>query len=150
EAKGRLPVDDTHPIHLLWHKLPDLLGEANQLHFHLGLAPEYDREVIRALAVHKGRHGKKQLSAKLPVHDAQVLAGKLRLRKGPDEVERLRAAAAVSRKSYEKIFRAVRPGLSERDVHGLILGEFLANGGEMEAYGSIVAGGANACVLHYR
>jgi Xaa-Pro aminopeptidase len=150
EAKRKLAIDQAYPFHTLWQKLPDLIGEANKLYCILGQSPEFDREIIQALAVHKGRYGKKHLACKIPIHDASYVAGRLRLRKGPEEVERMRVAAAASRKAYEKMYKAVRPGMTERDVHGLLIGEFLANGGEREAYGSIVAGGANACVLHYR
>ena len=150
EAKRKLKIDQAFPFSTLWQKLPDLLGEANALHCTLGQSPEYDREIIQALAVHKSRFGKKNLSCKIPLHDGLYVAGKLRLRKGPEEIERMRAAASATRKTYAKIYQTVRPGMSERDVHGLILGEFLSHGGEREAYGSIVAGGGNACVLHYR
>lgn len=149
-AKSQLTIDQAQPFPTLWQKLPDLLGEANKLYCNLGQSPEYDREIIQALITHKNRHGKKHHACKIPIYDAGYLAGKLRLRKGPEEVERLRIAASATRKAYAKMYQTVRPGLTERDVYGLLLGEFLANGGDREAYGSIVAGGANACVLHYR
>lgn len=149
-AKSQVPVDQAHTIESLWDKLPDLMGEAKRLYVTLGLSEDYDRRIIRALAVHKGKHGKHNLSAKVPLFDAQYLAGLMRLRKGPEEVERMRDAAAVTRQTFAKVYRTVRPGMTERDVHGLILGEFMAGGAEMEAYGGIVAGGNNACCLHYR
>lgn len=150
EAKKRLPVDEVHPITSLWEKVPQLLGAATKLYAPLGMSEDYDRNIIQVLTRHKAAHGKKNLACKLPVFDADYAAGRLRLRKRPDEVERMRAAADVTRKTFAKIYQTVRPGMNERDVHGLILGEFLRNGGEMESYGSIVAGGVNACVLHYR
>ena len=149
-APGALGIDHAHPYGNLWTMLPDLMGPATCLYTNLGLSPDYDREIILALGVHKSRHGKRGLAAKLPIFDAQELSGRLRLRKEAAEIDRLRASAAVTKKTYDAIFSFVRPGVSEREVHGLILGEFLRQGGEMEAYGSIVAGGANACILHYR
>lgn len=150
EAAKTLAIDTAHQVRDLWEKFPDLLGEASRVYFHLGLSPEYDREFIQALARHKGRYGKKHLSCKIPVHDSMYVAGRLRLHKTADEVARMRAAAGVTRRAFDKLYRSVRPGMNEREAYGLILGEFLAGGAEMEAYGSIVAGGANACILHYR
>jgi len=43
-----------------------------------------------------------------------------------------------------------RPGLREYHLEAEILHEFRSNGAESPAYTSIVAAGANACVLHYR
>jgi Xaa-Pro aminopeptidase len=149
-AKERMPmIDRARPIEAFWDELPDLIGDADKVFFPLGLHEEYDRRFIKALNAHKGRYGKQQLAARLPVHDAYELAGRVRLRKESAEIERMRAAAAATRKTYETVFRSVRPGMNEREVHALLVGGFLGHGGEMEAYGSIVAGGVNACILHY-
>jgi Xaa-Pro aminopeptidase len=150
KAKATLAVDDALPISTLWDRLPDLLGDAARLYYALGLSAEADRKLIHALGQHKARHGKRNLSCKLPVFDALGVAGRLRLHKEPAEVERLRGAAAITRRAFAKVYATVAPGMSENQVHGLILGEFIAAGADMEAYGSIVAGGRNACVLHYR
>ena len=42
-----------------------------------------------------------------------------------------------------------RPGMMEYQVEAEFLHEFRRNGAQSPAYTSIVAGGANACVLHY-
>jgi Xaa-Pro aminopeptidase len=73
----------------------------------------------------------------------------MRLRKGPEELERLREAARISAEAHELARRVARPGLSERQVQAVIEQHFLEQGARGPAYGSIVAGGDNACVLHY-
>ena len=45
--------------------------------------------------------------------------------------------------------RVTKPGKHEYEIEAELLHEFRRNGSEYPAYGSIVAGGANACVLHY-
>jgi Xaa-Pro aminopeptidase len=45
--------------------------------------------------------------------------------------------------------RAVRPGAFEYEMEAELLHEFRRQGADGPAYTSIVAGGANACVLHY-
>jgi Xaa-Pro aminopeptidase len=47
------------------------------------------------------------------------------------------------------VLRATRPGATEYEIEAELLYEFKRNGSQAPAYGSIVAGGANACVLHY-
>jgi Xaa-Pro aminopeptidase len=151
DAAGKtLAVDHAYSSETFWKTLPDLLGDAQRLWYNFGLSEEYDRQFITTLGQHKARFGKKNLSCRLPVYDSLYLAGLLRLKKTPDEVERMRAAAGITRKTFEKIYQSVRPGMSEKDVYGIIQGEFLKNDADMESYGTIIAGGTNACVLHYR
>ncbi len=148
-APARVGVDKAYRIDQLWEMLPQLLGESDKLYYHFGVSAHDDEKVIGVIQRHKRLIGRTR-GWQLPVFDAWGVAGQMRLHKTPEEVERMRAAAAVTRATFKKIYETVRPGQNERDVHGLILGEFLRGGGDMEAYGSIVAGGANACVLHYR
>jgi Xaa-Pro aminopeptidase len=46
--------------------------------------------------------------------------------------------------------RMAAPGMREYQVEAELLHEFYKEGARAPAYGSIVAAGANACVLHYR
>ena len=43
-----------------------------------------------------------------------------------------------------------RPGLFEYHLEAELEYEFRKGGAKMPAYGSIVAAGRNACILHYR
>src|ERR1035437_2001397 len=45
--------------------------------------------------------------------------------------------------------RAVKPGRAEYEIEAELLHEFRRRGAQAPAYTPIVAGGANACVLHY-
>jgi Xaa-Pro aminopeptidase len=149
-AAKTLMIDKAHSAESFWRDLPGLLGDASKVWFNLGLNEDYDRNFIKALSQHKAVHGKKNLSCKIPIHDSLYLAGLLRMRKSPEELDRMRTAAGITRKTFEQIYKSVRPGMSEKDVYGIIQGEFLKNDADMESYGTIIAGGANACVLHYR
>jgi Xaa-Pro aminopeptidase len=61
----------------------------------------------------------------------------------------MRRAAAVSAQAHRRAMQFVRPGQFEYQVEGELLHEFCHHGSRHPAYPSIVAGGANACVLHY-
>jgi Xaa-Pro aminopeptidase len=73
----------------------------------------------------------------------------LRLRKDPEELARMREAARISAEAHELARQVARPGLNERQVQAVIEQHFLEQGARGPAYNSIVAGGDNACVLHY-
>ena len=61
----------------------------------------------------------------------------------------MRSAATISAAAHRRAMRAVRPGMYEYEIEAELLYEFRRCGAQAPAYGPIVAGGANACVLHY-
>ena len=62
----------------------------------------------------------------------------------------MKRAGDISAQAHCRAMRLARPGLREYHLEAEILHEFRSNGSQYPAYGSIVATGANACVLHYR
>jgi Xaa-Pro aminopeptidase len=71
------------------------------------------------------------------------------LRKSAWEVEILRRAAAISREAHEAAMRIARPGVRECEVEAALEHAFRRLGSTGPAYTPIVAGGANATILHY-
>src|SRR3989454_382353 len=65
-----------------------------------------------------------------------------RVRNGPE--------GAISAAAQERAMRGTRPGRNEYEIEAELLYEFRRRGAQYPAYWPIVAGGANACVLHYR
>jgi len=80
--------------------------------------------------------------------DRAVEAG--RVIKDADEVERLRRAAAGLSPVAEAAMAAVRPGVAEREVAGVIEAALRAAGYERPAFDTIVASGPNAALPHHR
>ncbi|MBB3143052.1 Xaa-Pro aminopeptidase [Halomonas organivorans] len=72
-----------------------------------------------------------------------------RLVKSPQELALMRHAGEVSARAHCRAMRAVHPGLAEYQLQAELEHEFRWQGGSGPAYASIVAGGANARVLHY-
>src|SRR5690606_23521645 len=58
--------------------------------------------------------------------------------------------ARISALAHRRAMQATRPGLHEYEIEAELLHEFRRHGAQHVAYNSIVATGANACVLHYR
>jgi Xaa-Pro aminopeptidase len=74
----------------------------------------------------------------------------MRVFKDDHEQSLMQRAADISGRAHERAMRATRPGMFEYEIEAELLHEFRRNGSQFPAYTSIVATGANACVLHYR
>jgi Xaa-Pro aminopeptidase len=84
------------------------------------------------------------------------LLDEMRLVKDASEQATMRRAAQISAGAHIRAMqlsaRMLRAGQEVREYHldAELLHEFRRHGSQYPAYGSIVAAGANACVLHYR
>lgn len=85
----------------------------------------------------------------IAVNDARREANRLRGRKSPAELERLRIASALSAQGHLAAFAAVQPGVAEFTLQAIAEATWRQAGGDGPAYGSIVGSGPNATTLHY-
>ncbi len=79
---------------------------------------------------------------------APILQG-LRMIKSAGEIEQLREACAITEAGFRRLLGFVKPGVMEYEIEAEIQHEFLRRRSRGPAYGSIIASGANACILHY-
>ena len=147
-AVARFGADIAHPIDELPQRLADYLKGAEGIAFRVGKHPKVEPLVIAAWAAQLDRAPRNGHAA-LGLVAPDSLLHELRLRKSPEELVRLREAARISAEAHELARQVTRPGLAERQVQAVIEQHFLEQGARGPAYGSIVAGGDNACVLHY-
>jgi Xaa-Pro aminopeptidase len=77
------------------------------------------------------------------------LLADLRAAHGPEELERMERAIAITAQGHNAIARATVAGVSERDVQTQLEYAFFANGGTGLSYSSIVGSGPNGAVLHW-
>lgn len=73
-----------------------------------------------------------------------------RLVKDSQEQALMRQAAEIAAAGHCEAMRAAKPGLTERFLEAELLRVFLQAGAQDTAYQSIVAAGANACILHHQ
>jgi Xaa-Pro aminopeptidase len=81
--------------------------------------------------------------------DHLPLLHELRLVKNEDEQNLMRRAAEITTEAHLAAMRETRPGRNEREIDALIEYTFKCRGSTGPAYTNIVAGGDNACILHY-
>jgi Xaa-Pro aminopeptidase len=73
----------------------------------------------------------------------------LRARKSAAEIALLRRATEISVRAHQEAMKAAGPGCGEYEIQALMEGTFRRLGGDRPGYGSIVASGINATILHY-
>ena len=69
--------------------------------------------------------------------------------KQPEEVELVKKAVEISSIAHAEVMRAIKPGMSERELQGIFEYVHEKYGAEDEGYPPIVGAGANGCILHY-
>jgi Xaa-Pro aminopeptidase len=147
-AKAGFGFDAAWPIEQLDKRLPALLADQPALHTLLGADAAWDARVLGWLNAVKAQ-ARTGVGAPEVLVDAAGVLDEQRLFKDAAETALMRRAADISAAAHRRAMRACRPGLYEYEVEAEILHEFRRQGAEAPAYSSIVAGGGNACVLHY-
>ena len=148
-AREAFGFDAAHPIAKLDEELPRLMADQPRLHYAPGMDPAWDARIlgwlneVRALA----RTG---VTAPAEIRDLRVILDAMRLVKDEYELAVMRRAAAISTGAHVRAMQAARPGMMEYEIEAELLYEFRRRGAQFPAYWPIVAGGPNACVLHYR
>ncbi|MEW5967705.1 MAG: aminopeptidase P N-terminal domain-containing protein [Pseudomonadota bacterium] len=147
-AREVFAFDEAHAFDQLDTELPKLLENQPQLATLIGREPAWDAQVMGWLnAVRaKARSG---VQAPNKLIDARVWLDEMRLVKDGHELALMRRAAEISTRAHGIAMRATRPGRHEYEIEAELLCAFRSGGAEAPAYTSIVASGANACVLHY-
>lgn len=147
-AKETFAFDAAHVIGDFDAQLAALLADQPALWFSLGHDAAWDARIIQALnAVRaQARSGKR---APATLRDVRVELDTMRLVKDASEIALMRRAGEISAAAHRRAMRFAAPGRYEHEVEAELLYEFRRQGCEAPAYTSIVAGGANACVLHY-
>ena len=154
-APAALGVDAAYSSTELDALLPKLLENKSAVYYpfamHSGLETQVDGWLAKVRA--RVRYG-----ALCPEtqRDACAVLDEMRIIKDASEQATMRHAAQISAaghiRAMQKSAQMLRDGKDVREFHldAELLHEFRQQGSQYAAYSSIVAAGANACVLHYR
>ncbi len=147
-AKEKYGADIAFSITELAEKLPEYTKGGDRLIYHFGIDEKFNQTILRHyqwLLATRGKRGTGPTS----LVDSKQITNPLRMVKSPAEIEMMRRATAISAKAHLRAMEYTEPGKYEYQVQAEIEHTFRKEGAQGFAYPSIVAGGANACVLHY-
>lgn len=147
-AAAALGLDDAFPWDDMDEILPGLIEGRRRIYFPLGADADFDRRVLGWLHSLRSRVGSDALP-QCEFVDIGHLLHDMRLIKSAAELRLMRQAAAISAQAHCRAMQVCAPGLSEADLEAELLYGFRRGGAREPAYESIVAGGVNACTLHY-
>ncbi len=142
-------ADDAFPVTDIDDILPGLIEGRDRVYSAMGSNPEFDRHLMEWI---NAIRSKAHLGAQPPKEFVALdhLLHDMRLYKSSAEVKVMREAAQISARAHVRAMQASRAGLYEFSLEAELDYEFRKGGAKMPAYGSIIASGRNACVLHYQ
>lgn len=124
-----------------------LLTQVTTLYFNLPEIPKFKPEVqSRDFDFYR------KIKGQYPLHVCERLApllSELRIKKSKEEIDIIRKACAITRDTFIRILKSIKPGMMEYEIEAIICYEFIRQGAGGHAYPAIVASGKNACALHY-
>ncbi len=147
-AKERFGVAEAHTVDRFPELLPGYLGNAGSLYHALDRYPERDRQVMAAIDSLRGKL-RQGIKAPASIIDPASILNEMRLMKTPEELDRMRRAAVISREAHREAMRSARPGMMEYEVEAIVEYVFRRHGADAPGYGTIVGSGMNATILHY-
>lgn len=146
-AKTDYGADESYPLEQL-EQLPQLLSTSNRLYTILGIEQTQDERISALLRqIHRqfGRGG----SELEGLFDLRQLLDNMRLIKSAEEQTLLHHAGQISAQGHRAAMLATAPNRYEYQVQAALEATFREHGCDW-SFPSIIAGGENACCLHYR
>ncbi len=147
-ARTAFGFDAAFPIEDLDEEMAKLLANAPVLYYSLGRSTPLDLQIKQWMSNVRAQ-ARAGITAPAVACDLLPMLDEMRLFKDHGEQAIMLRAAGISAQAHARAMRASKPGMFEYAIEAELLYEFRRNGAQAPAYNSIVAAGANACVLHY-
>ncbi len=148
-AVERFGADDAFPIDDINDILPGMMEEKDKVFTTVGRYPDFDAQLLSWVNKIKEDCKRRGKHAPYELVDLNHLLHEMRLFKRRDEIALMRKAGKMSAQGHIRAMQVCRPGMFEYQVQAEMECEFRKAGSHYNAYPSIVAGGENACILHY-
>ncbi|MGH8915186.1 MAG: aminopeptidase P N-terminal domain-containing protein, partial [Acidimicrobiia bacterium] len=148
EGAKRFGADQAYEIAELDEVLTRYMVGREVLWYRTG-NPRHDDRVAGIIA--RARQHRERFGGVLPstVRDISVVLAEMRLFKTVAELSSVRRVCELSARGHAEAMRFADPGLYEYQVQAALEYHWRLAGARHNGYPSIVASGANACVLHY-
>ena len=155
-APAVLGVDVAFDVEQLDRTAIERLANQPAVWFPFGVHPDLQAQVDRWLATLRSRE-RSGVGCPQTQRDLGPLLAEMRLLKDSTEISLMRRAAQISAGAHARAMRYCagrfradpQAAVREYEIEAELLHEFRRHGAQGPAYTSIVAAGANACVLHY-
>ncbi len=147
-TKKEFGIDEVFSISDFPTKAVELLKGFDEVYYRLFKNKQADELLQNLLLSLKRVYGRSGYGL-LTIKDADTFLGEFRLKKNEDDLKNQRKACEISADAHLLAMKSTKPGMSEREIQGLMTNEFYKQGSAREGYGFIVASGNNATTLHY-
>ncbi len=136
-APQQLNVNEAYSIEAFTTVLPKILKNLTAL-YHVPEIHTWGDKLVAESAVNFSE-----------ILDWRPMLSKMRLIKSPNEIRLMQQAGQITALGHIKAMQTTRPNRFEYEIESDILHEFNRHCARFPSYNSIVAGGNNACILHY-
>ncbi len=147
-AKEMYGADEAYPINELNEKLPQYLLNADKIYYRLGQDKSFNETVLTHYQSLLRTYPKRG-TGPTAIQDTCTILHGMRLVKSESELELMRKAADIAVEAHNLALEMAKPGVYEYEIQAEMERIFRKRGGLGPAYPSIVASGANSCILHY-
>ena len=136
------PVDTAYPINMLEDMLTRFIKKSKRVYSIKGVNPRLDKFLDQIPLLNKSIFAR-------PLNDPRPILDKMRLKKSEREIELMTKAAEIASSAHIMAMKSSHEGIGEWQIQSIIEGYFL-NEKSQWSYPSIVGGGDNATILHYK
>lgn len=147
-ATKHYEADDSFPITDLDEILPGMLENKTKVFYPMGRNSELDHSILEWIN-HIRSQSRNGVIAPGELVSLEHIVHEMRLFKSSEELKLMRKAAQVSANAHIQAMKTCKAGLYEYQIEAELIYHFNRDGLRAVAYPSIVAGGKNACTLHY-
>lgn len=148
ETEKQFQIEKAYVVDDFAKEIVGLLKGCEKLYYRFYKNHEMDEMIEHAqldLRTSLGRTG----YGILPIYDSDELLGEMRVIKTENDLKILRQACEITANAHIEVMKYIRPGMTERELHGYFIYQIMKHGASREGYGGIFATGKNACTLHY-
>jgi Xaa-Pro aminopeptidase len=147
-ARELYGADVVYPIAELDDKLLQYVERSSRIYYHMGRDRSFNDRVIKLWQQCLGTYHKQGMRP-IAIEDPTPTLYPLRQVKSPYELDLIRKAVAIAAEAHHLALQMRQPGRYEYEIQAEMERLFRLRGGLGPAYPSIVASGANSCILHY-
>ena len=147
-AKKDFGADESHPIEDFWEVFGEMAKDWDEIAYGFGGDRSFDAQLLEHFGKRFGNRPRRNQG--LPTFvDPRPALHEMRLVKTKEEIDLLARACDITAAGHRVAMAVAEPGMYEYEVQAELEAVFRREGSPRNGYDSIVASGANACILHY-